>query len=187
MSRAVGLANGSTTEQIISRGTLLGYSLTETKAVAAVATVQIRNGNMILKATEGGAGLTSFTLGVTVPPGSVQTTAGIAANATAADVKAALELLSNIEDDDITCAGAAAGPYTIEFGGTLAGHLVTMVATPTGGSGTVTITTVQDPMVAYVELAANASTNAQLPAIDCPNGVYINRIAGETTAVVYMM
>jgi hypothetical protein len=87
--------------------------------------------------TEGGSGLTSFTLTY-----SGQTTASIAAAATAAQVQSALEALSNIDVGDVTVTGSASGPYTVTFGGKLANQdLAQMTATPTGGTGTVTVTT----------------------------------------------
>jgi len=87
--------------------------------------------------TEGGSGLTSFTLTF-----SGQTTAAIAAAATAAAVQAALEALSNINVGDVTVTGADGGPYTVTFGGTLAdADVPQMTATPTGGTGTVTVAT----------------------------------------------
>lgn len=87
--------------------------------------------------TEGGAGLTSFTLTF-----SGQTTAAIAAAATAAQVQAALEALSNIDVGDVAVSGAAGGPYTVTFGGKLADtDVAQMTATPTGGTGTVTVAT----------------------------------------------
>jgi len=87
--------------------------------------------------TEGGAGLTSFTLTF-----SGQTTTSLAAAATAATVQAALEALSNVGAGNVTVTGAAGGPYTVTFGGTLAGtDVAQMTATPTGGTGTVTVAT----------------------------------------------
>lgn len=87
--------------------------------------------------TEGGSGLTSFTLTY-----SGQTTASIDDQATAAQVQAALEALSNIAVGDVTVTGSAGGPYTVTFGGTLANtNVAQMTATPTGGTGTVTIAT----------------------------------------------
>jgi len=87
--------------------------------------------------TQGGSGLTSYTLTY-----SGQTTASIAQAATAATVQAALEALSNIAPGDVTVTGAAGGPYTVVFGGTLADtNVAQMTATPTGGTGTVTIAT----------------------------------------------
>ena len=84
--------------------------------------------------TEGGSGLTSYTLTY-----AGQTTASIAAAATAAQVRAALIALSNIEEGNVEVTGAASGPYTVTF----AGHqnVAQMTATPTGGTGTVTIAT----------------------------------------------
>ena len=87
--------------------------------------------------TEGGSGLTSYTLTY-----SGQTTASIDDQATAAEVQAALEALSNIAPGDVTVTGSAGGPYTVTFGGTLADtNVAAMTSTPTGGTGTVTIAT----------------------------------------------
>ena len=87
--------------------------------------------------TEGGSGLTSFTLTY-----SGQTTGSIAAAATAATVQAALEALSNIGVGQVVVTGAAGGPYTVAFQGSLADtNVAQMTATPTGGSGTVTVAT----------------------------------------------
>lgn len=87
--------------------------------------------------TEGGSGLTSYTLTY-----SGQTTASIAAAATAATVQAALEALSNIGTGNVVVTGSAGGPYTVSFQGTLADtNVAQMTSTPTGGTGTVTIAT----------------------------------------------
>jgi hypothetical protein len=93
--------------------------------------------NEVQTVTEGGSGLTSFTLTY-----SGQTTVSIAAAATAATVQAALEGLSNIAVGDVTVTGSAGGPYSVTFKGTLAStNVAAMTATPTGGTGTVTIAT----------------------------------------------
>lgn len=66
-----------------------------------------------------------------------QTTAAIPYNAAAAAVQTALEALSNIAPGDVTVTGAAGGPYTITFTGTLAGSDVTQItaaASFTGGT-----------------------------------------------------
>ncbi len=87
--------------------------------------------------TEGGSGLTSFTLTY-----AGQTTASLDDQATAAEVQAALEALSNIAPGDVVVTGNAGGPYTVTFAGTLAdANVAQMTATPTGGTGTVTVTT----------------------------------------------
>ena len=87
--------------------------------------------------TEGGSGLTSFTLTY-----SGQTTGSIVAAATAAQVQTALEALSNIAPGDVKVTGSASGPYSVTFAASLANQDVPqMTATPTGGSGTVTVTT----------------------------------------------
>lgn len=87
--------------------------------------------------TVGGSGLTSFTLTF-----SGQTTAAIAAAATAAQVQTALEALSNIGVGDVVVTGNAGGPWTVTFAGALADtDVAQMTSTPTGGSGTVTVAT----------------------------------------------
>ena len=47
-------------------------------------------------------------------------------------------------------------------------------------------TAATDPVVALIELAANQSVTASMPAVDCPNGVFIDRVAGETELVLYI-
>jgi len=89
--------------------------------------------------TEGGSGLTSWTITY-----SGQTTASIDDDATAAEVQAALEALSNIAPGDVTVTGGplGTGPFTVTFGGTLADtNVAAMTTTPTGGSGTVVVAT----------------------------------------------
>ena len=84
--------------------------------------------------TVGGSGLTSFTLTF-----AAQTTASIDDQATAAHVQAALVALSNIGTDDVAVTGDAGGPWYVTFQGTLASTTTNLTATPTGGTGTVTI------------------------------------------------
>lgn len=87
--------------------------------------------------TEGGSGLTSFTLTY-----AGQTTGSIAANATAATVQTALRALSTVGGNGVVVTGSAGGPYTVTFTGGLAGtNVAPMTSTPTGGSGTVTVAT----------------------------------------------
>jgi hypothetical protein len=84
--------------------------------------------------TEGGSGLTSFTLTY-----AGQTTASIAAAATALTVQQRLEALSNIEQGGVTVTGSAGGPYTVVFNNQT--DVAQMTSTPTGGTGTVTVAT----------------------------------------------
>lgn len=101
--------------------------------------------------TEGGSGLTSFTLTF-----SGQTTGSIAAGATAAQVQTAIQALSNVGAGNAIVTGAAGGPYTVTFTGALAEtNVAQMTATPTGGSGTVTVATTTGGG------AANASDGTQ--------------------------
>jgi hypothetical protein len=89
--------------------------------------------------TEGGSGLTSYTITF-----SGQTTASIDDDATAAQVQAALEALSNVEPGDVTVTGGplASGAFSVAFGGQYANTDVpAMTTTPTGGTGTVVVAT----------------------------------------------
>lgn len=87
--------------------------------------------------TEGGSGLTSFTLTF-----SGQTTDSLDDQATAAEVQAALEELSNIGAGNVEVTGNPGGVYSVKFVGDLANtNVAQMTATPTGGTGTVTIAT----------------------------------------------
>lgn len=102
--------------------------------------------NEVQSITEGGSGLTSFTLTATVPGYAAGTTVSIAASSTSAQVQAALEGLDGIDPGDVIVtgpAGASTGPWNVTFIGRYAGtNIVQMTATPTGGTGTVTIATV---------------------------------------------
>lgn len=89
--------------------------------------------------TIGGAGLTSFTLTF-----AGQTTASLDDAATAAQIQAALVALSTIGNGEVTVAGEVNGPFTVTFAGTLTGTSSLLTATPTGGSGTVTVALVAD-------------------------------------------
>jgi hypothetical protein len=95
--------------------------------------------NEVQTLTEGGSGLTSFTI-----TWNGQTTASIDDDATAAEVQAALEALSNIGVGDVVVTGGplGTGPFTVTFTGALAGtDVAAMTTTPTGGTGTVTVAT----------------------------------------------
>lgn len=96
--------------------------------------------NEVQTATEGGAGLTSFTLTF-----DGQTTAAIVEPSTTVTVQAALEALSNIAPGDIAVSGGGQPfVYTITFlsGGAYGGTNVSQItSTPTGGTGTVTMAT----------------------------------------------
>lgn len=86
--------------------------------------------------TEGGSGLTSFTLTF-----GGQTTASLDDDATAAQVQAALEALSTIGADNVVVSAGPLGtqPFMVEFVGALGGTNVgAITTTPTGGTGTVT-------------------------------------------------
>jgi hypothetical protein len=65
---------------------------------------------------------------------STQTTSALAFNATAAAVQAALEALNNLNHGDIRVTGAAGGPYTVTFRGSL-GNITQMTASGAGLTG----------------------------------------------------
>lgn len=81
--------------------------------------------------TEGGSGLSSFTLSY-----RGQTTASVDVDASASDVQSALTDLTTIDSGDVTVTGS--GPYVATFTTQLA-RLDRLTATPTGGSGTITV------------------------------------------------
>jgi hypothetical protein len=89
--------------------------------------------------TEGGSGLTSYTITF-----GGQTTDSIDDDATAAQVQAALEALSTIGAGNVLVTGGplASGAFTVTFRGDLANtNVAAMTTTPTGGSGTVVVAT----------------------------------------------
>lgn len=89
--------------------------------------------------TEGGSGLTSFTLTF-----GGQTTASIDDDATAVQVQAALEALSTIGAGNVEVTGGplGTGPFSVKFVGDLANtNVAQLTTTPTGGTGTVTAAT----------------------------------------------
>lgn len=88
-----------------------------------------------------------------------QTTAPIAYNATAAQVKAALEALWVIGDDDISVTGNAGGPWIVEFVGDMGNaNQPTMTANGSGLQGnnpTVTVTVLQEGKAGLLIQARN--------------------------------
>jgi hypothetical protein len=48
-------------------------------------------------------------------------------------------------------------------------------------------TAATDPIVAVIELAADSSQTEKIPAVDCPNGIYVDRVAGTSELVVYVL
>lgn len=95
--------------------------------------------NEVQTLSQGGSGLTSYTITF-----SGQTTSSLLTAATAAQVQAALEALSNIAPGDVTVVQTTASPFvfTVTFSGAYADTDVpAMTTTPTGGSGTVVVAT----------------------------------------------
>lgn len=102
--------------------------------------------NEVQSLTEGGAGLTSFTLTYAGTPGPAGTTGSIPASSTAAAVQTAIEGLDAFDPGDVVVtgpAGASNGPWLVTFIGRYAGtNVPQFTTTPTGGTGTLTVATV---------------------------------------------
>jgi hypothetical protein len=114
-----------------------GTPLGEVTATGLVGPYTGDSSDEVQTVTQGGTGLTSFTLTY-----AGQTTTSLAAASTAAQVQAALVALSNIGPGDVIVTGGTGGPYTVMFAGDLANtDVAQMTATPTGGTGTVTVAT----------------------------------------------
>lgn len=134
-----------------------------------------------------------------------QTTAGIAWNASAAVVQAALRLLSNITPDKVTVTGNAGGPWTVAFGGTLAEtnvaemtgsasaltggvdevQLVTIGGTPTAGTFTITYAGQTTGGIAYNATAAAVQTALRLLSNITPDKVTVTGNAGGPYTVTF--
>lgn len=70
-----------------------------------------------------------------------ESTAAVAVAATAAQVQAAFEAISNIQPGDIAVTGSVGGPFDLTFTGQYAGEDVpTVTATATEGTVTITVT-----------------------------------------------
>jgi hypothetical protein len=144
VTKVASITNGALSTTVTGLAANTAYSITVkvvdgagNTSVASNALTGTTGTNEIQTVTEGGSGLTSFTLTF-----SGQTTGSIAAAATAATVQAAIQALSNVGAGNAIVSGSASGPYTVTFQGTLAAtNVAQMTATPTGGSGTVTVTT----------------------------------------------
>lgn len=105
------------------------------------------------------------------------TTGGIAYNASAAAVQAALEALASVEPGDITVTGADGGPYTLTFnrGGGNVAQLTASGASLTGGT---------TPSVTVATTTQGASTGSG--GTQTPTGHLFNSIpirTGQTTDV----
>lgn len=119
-----GVPSGTPLGEVTATGLLGPYTGDSTDEVQSV--------------TEGGSGLTSFTLTY-----AGQTTSSLDDQVTATQMQTALEALSNIGVGNVLVTGSAGGPYTVTFRGDLANtNIAQMTATPTGGTGTVTVATV---------------------------------------------
>lgn len=129
-----------------------GFCFTEAQDIAGGYSLT----SAVVQLTEGGAGLTSFTITV-----NGQTTASIDDDATPATVLAALNALSNVAPGDVVVTGTSAPlNQRLSFQGELAGDVVTVSTTPTGGSGVVTVT--------YITVGGTTGGPKPCYEIECP-------------------
>ncbi len=136
---------------------------------------------------------------------SGQVTAGIAYNATAATVQAALEVLNNIAPGDIVVTGPAGGPWTVTFGGTLdetnvaemtgsaasltgtnAIQSVTITGAPTGGTFTLTYSGQTTAALAFNISAADLATALKALSNIGPTDVTVTGDAGGPYTVEFV-
>lgn len=98
-----------------------------------------------------------------------ETTGNIAAkaSATAAEVQAKLEGVSNVQPGDVTVTGETGGPFTVTFKGQYAGVNVPQM-TGTGQEGTVTVTTVTQGGQATKAVRRGAAPLADATAVSNP-------------------
>lgn len=113
-----------------------GFCFTEADDIAG-----IYGTNEVQSLTEGGAGLTSFTLTYAGNP-----TVSIPASTTAAFIQSALAALPGIGTGNVYVtgpAGTSTGPWTVQFVNALGDtNIAQLTSTPTGGTGTLTVATV---------------------------------------------
>ena len=134
-----------------------------------------------------------------------QVTAGIAYNATAATVRAALETLNNIAPGDVAVTGPAGGPYTVTFGGALdetnvaeitgsaasltgtnAIQVVTITGAPTGGDFTLTYAGQTTGALAFNISAADLATALKALSNIGPTDVTVTGDAGGPYTVEFV-
>lgn len=89
----------------------------------------------------------------------------------------------------IYVASGTADAQAVSGASTLAGWSVRESAA-SAAAASVTLrngTNSASPAVALIELAADASQAVSVPAVDCPDGVFVDRVAGTTEVVLYVM
>lgn len=115
-------------------------------------------GTAIVQAPGGTAEQTTLTEGTAITAGTftitydAQTTAAIPYNATAAEVQAALEALSNVAPGDVYVTGGPIpdAPFTLTWGGTQLGNITQPTVDVTSLTGTITVATVGGGGTDYV-------------------------------------
>ena len=127
-----------------------------------------------------------------------QTTGPIAAGATAGQVQAALESLSNIDNDDVAVSGNPGGPWTVEFLGAFANQnvgtmaisrgeiqRVALAGLPTGGGFTLTLGALTTALIPFNATAAQVQ--GALEAIPFFTGnVAVTALAGNTWDIAFV-
>jgi hypothetical protein len=110
-----------------------------------------------------------------------QTTSGIAYNATAATVDAALEALSSIEVGEVSVSGSAGGPYTVTFTNSLGASDQPLM---TASAASLTHTS---PGVSIVQTTAGSSITNEVQTVnlvDADGGTFTLTFGGQTTAAI---
>ncbi len=155
----------------------------------------IKSGTVIAKATAGAnagywgpyAGEASEVQTATITGGPTggtftltyngETTAAIAYNAAASAVQSALVALPNVNAGDVTVTGSAGGPYTITFGGGLAGENVAAITASAAG-----LTGGSTPGVTMATTTVGGGTATT--GLDVPVGFLFNTLLVEIDSVV---
>ncbi|HEY2253022.1 MAG TPA: hypothetical protein VGH74_18245, partial [Planctomycetaceae bacterium] len=199
---AAALANTTISEFSEMLGTANGNSLSLVAAVAGVPfdITATSSGNLTVTETTAGSGAANevwsvvlvgtytggtFTITVNVGAGNV-TTAGIAYNATAATVQAALVALAGVGAGQVAVTGGPgpAAPWTVTWTGTLAGTSIavgTIDGTSLTGGGAVVINTTRDGIppsdeIQQIDMSSVVSTDL--------SATYKLTLDGQTTAAI---
>jgi hypothetical protein len=89
----------------------------------------------------------------------------------------------------IAVASGTAGVQAATGAATLAGYSVRESA---GSPLAATVilrngTSAAGAAVAFIEIGADASQTVTLPAIDCPNGIFVDRVAGTSEIAIFVL
>lgn len=174
---------GNTYNQLLSIA-VANYAKIKTLLLAANAALTISfNGTNAVQSITLGGSPTSGTFTITY---SAITSAGIAYNATAATVQAALQAMSSIGANNCTVTGSAGGPWTVTFVGQLGVEPITTITGSasglSGGTPTITLASVTTGVVptASMPAALNAGQATFWASVD---GIFTNPITANFTQI----